>query len=94
MTRKEETPMLTRTLGALFFLVSFAAVAQDLPRTQFKVIGLNSPTVAHTVDEAPFWRETLPKASKGAITADGYLQDGGRRPALRGLRPRRHHARS
>ncbi|HJV11790.1 MAG TPA: TRAP transporter substrate-binding protein DctP, partial [Burkholderiales bacterium] len=62
--------MLTRTLGALFFLVSFAAVAQDLPRTQFKVIGLNSPTVAHTVDEAPFWRETLPKASKGAITAD------------------------
>ena len=51
-------------------LVSFAAVAQDLPRTQFKVIGLNSPTVAHTVDEAPFWRETLPKASKGAITAD------------------------
>src|ERR671922_331419 len=62
--------MLTRPLGAAAVLLSFSVVAQDLPRTQFKVIGLNSPTVAHMVDEVPFWRETLPKASKGAITAD------------------------
>ncbi len=66
--------MLTRTLGAIVVLASFSLVsislAQDLPRTQFKVIGLNAPTVASIVDEVPFWRETLPKASKGAITAD------------------------
>lgn len=62
--------MLTRLLGAAALLCAFAVHAQELPRTQFKVIGLNSPTVAHMLDEAPFWRETLPKASKGAITAD------------------------
>ena len=50
--------------------VAIGAIAQDLPKTQFKVIGLNSPTVASSVDEVPFWRETLPKASNGAITAD------------------------
>jgi TRAP-type C4-dicarboxylate transport system substrate-binding protein len=62
--------MLTRLLGAAALLCAFTVHAQELPRTQFKVIGLNSPTVAHMLDEAPFWRETLPKASKGALTAD------------------------
>ena len=64
--------MLTRTLAAsaVTFLFSFGVFAQDLPRTQFKVIGLNGPTVASMVDEVPFWRETLPKVSNGAITAD------------------------
>ena len=62
--------MLKGTLAAVAVLLSLPVLAQDLPRMQFKVIGLNSPTVAHMVDEAPFWRETLPKASKGAITAD------------------------
>jgi TRAP-type C4-dicarboxylate transport system substrate-binding protein len=70
MSRNEETPMLTRTLAAITFLFSFGVFAQDLPRTQFKVIGLNGPTVASMVDEVPFWRETLPKVSNGAITAD------------------------
>ena len=50
--------------------VAFGAIAQDLPKSHFKVIGLNSPTVASSVDEVPFWRDTLPKASNGAITAD------------------------
>ena len=54
--------MLTRPFAAAFAAMaiafSFSAVAQDLPRTQFKVIGLNSPTVASSVDEVPFWRET------------------------------------
>jgi TRAP-type C4-dicarboxylate transport system substrate-binding protein len=57
-------------LGAIAVLLSLSVGAQDLPRTQFKVIGLNSPTVASIVDEVPFWRDTLPKASKGALTAD------------------------
>jgi TRAP-type C4-dicarboxylate transport system substrate-binding protein len=46
------------------------AAAQDLPPTHFKVIGLNSPTPASIVDEVPFWRKTIPEASKGAVTAD------------------------
>src|SRR5688500_20238878 len=54
----------------LGLFVAFGVVAQDLPKQHFKVIGLNSPLIVSTVDEAPFWRETLPKASKGAITAD------------------------
>jgi TRAP-type transport system periplasmic protein len=46
------------------------AAAQDLPKTQLKVIGLNSPTPVSIYDELPFWRKTIPEASKGAITAD------------------------
>lgn len=46
------------------------ATAQELPKTQFKVIGLNSPTPVSIHDELPFWRKTIPEASKGAITAD------------------------
>jgi TRAP-type C4-dicarboxylate transport system substrate-binding protein len=61
----------TSALG-IAFGVGFAlsAAAQDLPKTQFKVVGLNSPTVASMIDEMPFWRDTVPKASNGAITAD------------------------
>ena len=51
-------------------VVAVGASAQDLQKAQFKVVGLNGPTVASSVDEIPFWRETLPKASNGAMTAD------------------------
>src|SRR5260221_13140463 len=72
MFSQGEGPMLTRTLSGIVAgsLVAFSLSAQDLPRTQFKVIGLNSPTVASSVDEVPFWRETLTEASRVAITAD------------------------
>src|SRR6476661_9146068 len=50
--------------------LSTAAAAQDLPKNQFKVIGLNGPTPVSIYDEVPFWRTVLPKASNGAITAD------------------------
>ena len=55
-----------------FAQVAFAqvAIAQDLPKNQFKVIGLNGPTPVSIVDEVPFWRKTITEASKGAITAD------------------------
>jgi TRAP-type C4-dicarboxylate transport system substrate-binding protein len=64
--------MLTRSMFgfALSAVLATGAAAQDLPKTQFKVVGLNGPTVASMVDEVPFWRETVPKASNGAITAD------------------------
>ena len=56
--------------AAIGTTVSFGAFAQALPKHQFKVIGLNGPTVASIVDEVPFWRETITKASNGSITAD------------------------
>ena len=64
--------MLNRVLigAALAAAVASGAFAQDLPKSQFKVIGLNSPTPVSIHDELPFWRKTIPEASKGAITAD------------------------
>ena len=64
--------MLNRLLTGLALAAAIAssAAAQDLPKTQFKVIGLNSPTPVSIYDEVPFWRKTIPEASKGAITAD------------------------
>jgi TRAP-type C4-dicarboxylate transport system substrate-binding protein len=68
--------MLNRLLAGVAVAVFAAAgaatgaIAQDLPKTQFKVIGLNSPTPVSIHDEVPFWRKTIPEASKGAITAD------------------------
>jgi TRAP-type C4-dicarboxylate transport system substrate-binding protein len=64
--------MLQRAIFGLTLAVGLvlAAAAQDLPKTQFKVIGLNSPTPVSIVDEVPFWRKTITEASKGAITAD------------------------
>src|SRR3979411_2145018 len=50
--------------------VASVAFAQDLPKTQFKVIGLNGPTPVAIHAEVPFWRKTITEASKGAITAD------------------------
>src|SRR5436309_13045962 len=55
---------------AVGFALAAGAAAQELPKTHFKVIGLNSPTPASIVDELPFWRKTIPEGSKGAITAD------------------------
>jgi len=64
--------MLQRWVTGIALAVAMAtgAAAQDLPKTQFKVIGLNSPTPVSIHDELPFWRKTIPEASKGAITAD------------------------
>jgi TRAP-type C4-dicarboxylate transport system substrate-binding protein len=55
---------------ALGAMLASGAAAQDLPKTQFKVVGLNGPTPVSIYDELPFWRKTIPEASKGAITAD------------------------
>lgn len=54
-------------LGALGIA---AAIAQELPKHHFKVIGLPSQTVASMIDEVPFWRDTIAKASNGAIRAE------------------------
>jgi TRAP-type C4-dicarboxylate transport system substrate-binding protein len=63
--------MLSAVAAALGgFAIATSASAQTLPRTQVKIIGLNSPTVASTVDEGPFWKQTIPQASNGAVTGD------------------------
>ncbi|WP_255575020.1 TRAP transporter substrate-binding protein [Caldovatus aquaticus] len=62
--------LLGAALAVLLPALFGGASAQDLPRLQFKAIGLNSPTVASSVDEIPFWRETIPRASNGAISVD------------------------
>ena len=64
--------MLRRLLAgvALATVVVSGAVAQDLPKSHFKVVGLNSPTPVSIHDELPFWRKIVTEASKGAITAD------------------------
>jgi TRAP-type C4-dicarboxylate transport system substrate-binding protein len=63
------------TALALTTTIAAAAVAQDLPKAQFKAIGLNSPTPVSIHDELPFWRKTIPEASKGAITVDATPLD-------------------
>ncbi|WP_421999095.1 TRAP transporter substrate-binding protein [Reyranella sp.] len=64
--------MLKRVVSGLALAVAAvsAAAAQELPKNQFKVIGLNSPTPVSIHDELPFWRKTIPEASKGAISVD------------------------
>jgi TRAP-type transport system periplasmic protein len=56
-------------------MLNFAATAQDLPRTQLKVVGLQSHLNSFKTGEKPFWEETIPKASNGAVTANITAQD-------------------
>ncbi len=51
-------------------LVAFPAAAQDLPKTQLKVVGSISSLAPYKDFEVPFWTKTLGEKSKGAITAE------------------------
>ena len=59
-------------VAACAFACALAATAngQNLPKTNVKIVGLNSPTVVSMLDEKPYWAETIPKASNGAVTGD------------------------
>jgi TRAP-type C4-dicarboxylate transport system substrate-binding protein len=63
--------MIRTMLGAAALAVGFttAAQAQDLPKTQFKVVGSFSNLTNWQKVEKPFWTEDLPKLSGGAFTA-------------------------
>ena len=54
--------------AALGFAAS--AIAQDLPKTQLKVVGSISSLAPYKDFEVPFWTKTLLEKSKGAIIAD------------------------
>jgi TRAP-type transport system periplasmic protein len=49
---------------------SGTAAAQDLPKVNFKVLVQDSPSPQTKLVQVPFWKEWLPKASGGQITAD------------------------
>jgi TRAP-type C4-dicarboxylate transport system substrate-binding protein len=43
------------------------AAAQELPKTEFKVVGLQSHLNSFKTGEKVFWEETLPRVSKGQV---------------------------
>ena len=63
------------SIAATFVGYQGVAVAQDLPRTHFKVVGLQSHLNSFKTGEKAFWEDVLPKASKGQITGDITAQD-------------------
>ncbi|KAF1024107.1 MAG: Sialic acid-binding periplasmic protein SiaP [Paracidovorax wautersii] len=61
-----------------------AALAQDLPRTQLKIVGGLSNLSAYADYEQPFWSKTIPERSQGAVTAEikGFNELGLKGPEL------------
>lgn len=57
------------TIAALA-LAAAPALAQDLPKTQLKVVGSISSLAPYKDFEVPFWTKTLAEKSKGAISAE------------------------
>lgn len=64
--RLRYTTLATLALAAL----TLPAAAQELNKDNFKVVGIASTIPVAIYDEKPFWTETLPAASNGALTAD------------------------
>lgn len=60
------------------------AGAQDLPKTQLKIVGGLSNLTAYNDYEKPFWTKTIPERSKGQITAEikGFNEMGLKGPEL------------
>ena len=65
-------------------LATGAAPAQDLPKTQLRVVGGLSNLTAYNDYEKPFWTKTVPEKSKGQVTAEikGFNEMGLKGPEL------------
>lgn len=65
-------------------LIAGGASAQDLPKTQLKIVGGLSNLTAYNDYEKPFWTKTIPERSKGQITAEikGFNEMGLKGPEL------------
>ena len=65
-------------------LLAGAVQAQDLPKTQLKVVGGLSNLTAYNDYEKPFWTKTIPELSKGQVTADikGFNEMGLKGPEM------------
>jgi len=75
---------LVRILAAATLMAAGAAHAQDLPKTQLKVVGGLSNLTAYQDYEQPFWTKTIPELSKGQVTAEikGFNEMGLKGPEL------------
>lgn len=64
--------MIGRAIGiaTAMCLAAGIAAAQDIPKTQLKVVGTWNFLTNWQKLEQPFWKETLSKASGGQLTAD------------------------
>lgn len=70
--------------AAAFLLAATAAGAQELPKTNLKVVGGLSNLTAYQDYEKPFWTKTIPEKSKGQVTAEikGFNEMGLKGPEL------------
>ncbi|MFJ1298682.1 TRAP transporter substrate-binding protein [Pseudomonadota bacterium AL_CKDN230030165-1A_HGKHYDSX7] len=70
--------------AALAIGAASAAQAQDLPKTQLKIVGGLSNLTAYNDYEKPFWTKTIPEQSKGQVTAEikGFNEMGLKGPEL------------
>ena len=64
-----------------------SALAQDLPKQSFKVVGTWSNLTNWQQNEQPFWAKTVPEASKGQITRQHPVAE---RARAQGHRDRAH----
>ena len=67
--------MISRIGGSLALAGAIAmggagAIAQELPKQTFKVVGTWSNLTNWQANEQPFWTKTVPEATKGQITAN------------------------
>lgn len=63
------------TVIAALSIASNSSVAQELPRTQLKIVGLQSHLNSFKSGEKPFWEEVIPRESGGQVTAVVTAQD-------------------
>lgn len=65
-------------------LIIVSACAEELPKTQLRIIGGLSNLTAYNDYEKPFWNKTIPELSNGQVTADikGFNEMGLKGPEL------------
>lgn len=65
-------------------LIAGSAFAQELPKTQLRIVGGLSNLTAYNDYEKPFWTKTIPELSKGQVTAEikGFNEMGLKGPEL------------
>jgi len=74
--------LILAALAASF--VAGGALAQELPKTQLRVVGGLSNLTAYNDYERPFWTKTIPELSKGQVTAElkGFNEMGLKGPEI------------
>lgn len=71
-------------ISAAALLIAATANAQELPKTNLKVVGGLSNLTAYQDYEKPFWTKTIPEKSNGQVTAEikGFNEMGLKGPEL------------